>query len=228
MHRAEEWTQHSWKWLYSLRRALVKRVAAQSRQSTRGMRVEQRRAISQLLAVIISHLDLKTMQLGYYHPETGTFIHLGIEYLARKAQLSPRRVQRALRWLHEAGYISAFRQSIYDDLTDTYLHKPSVRKIHNKLLMELGITADALNKARFRSTQRFQQNGLKRELKNQARTSHASHERFKNNLFTFIKNSSTEPRNNQLIVTYHEKLQKLMDHFPELSLEEAKGMLPRL
>lgn len=229
--RAGQWAQHSWKWLHSFRGALLKRVENQERISTRTMRLDQRTAIYQLLQIILSHLDLKTMQVGFYHQETQTFIHLGISYLARKAQLSERRTQRALRWLQQSGYISAFRQSTYDDLTDEYIHKPSVRRIHSKLLFELGITPRALNKARVRSTQNYKNRLISKKISENITPDW--HPPYKNSktLASLIplhsvntnKKYTTHPPPN----IYYEKIQKLMLIFPNISLEEARSMLPQ-
>lgn len=225
-HRAEEWAEHSWKWLYSLRQALIYRVERQKRQSTRTMRSDQRKAIERLLSVIISHIDLKTMQLGYYQKDTGIFIHLGIHYLAKKAQLSPRRTQRALQWLHESGYITAFRQSIFDDLTQSYLHKPSVRKVHEKLFYELGITQQALRNARQRSAQRNQRHGFRMKLEKNLSNVAGSLGTSIAELITLPHNVTERMHSPLNSTSYKDKLRKLSAHFPDLGIEEIKMMLP--
>lgn len=225
-HRASEWTKHSWKWLYSLRQALIYRVESQKRQSTRTMRSDQRQAIEQLLSVIISHVDLKTMQLGYYQKDTGIFIHLGIHYLAKKAQLSTRRTQRALKWLHESGYITAFRQSIFDDMTQSYLHKPSVRKVNEKLFYELGITQQALRNARQRSSQRNQRHGFRKKLENNLSKVTGSLNHNVADLITLPQNITQKHARPVDLTNYKDKLRKLSVHFPDLSIEELKMMLP--
>jgi len=228
--RAGQWVQHSWKWLHGFRGALLKRVELQERTSTRTMRIDQRIAIYQLLQIILSHLDLKTMQVGFYHQETQTFIHLSVAYLARKSQLSERRTQRALRWLQQSGYISAFRQSTYDEMTDEYIYKPSVRRVHPKLMFELGITPRALNKARVRSAQNHKNAINTKRIEENLAVGWPSPRQIKKSFKDLIplhainaqqKNPKPPPN------TYYEKIQKLMLMFPNISLEEAKNMLPQ-
>tara|TARA_R110002110_G_scaffold415856_3_gene658456 strand:- start:31561 stop:32310 length:750 start_codon:yes stop_codon:yes gene_type:complete len=228
--RAGQWAQHSWKWLHSFRGALLRRVENQKRVSTRTMRSDQRQAIHQLLQIILSHLDLKTMQVGFYHQETQMFVHLSIGYLSRKAQLSERRTQRALCWLQQSGYLSAFRQSSYDELTNEYIHKPSVRRVHQKLLFELGITPRALHKARTRSSQNYQNRLISKKLNQNTGVSLKTNPVGDNTLATILKLPFAKPK--KPIPThpppsvYYEKINKIMSIFPNISFEEAKNMLP--
>lgn len=228
-NRVEEWASHSWKWLSRLRIAILKRIKIKKRDSSRTMRVEQREAISALLKVILSHLDLKTMQVGVYNPETDVFSHLSINYLAYKANLSIRRAQRAMSWLYDSGYIIAYRQSSFDIETEEYIHKPSIRRVSNNLLSDLGITELALQRAKNKSRKNFQQTFIKSmtdkivtpQIANTIHTVKAMISGIMSNTSSFKSPVNLDPS-----ATYTEKINKLMTMIPNLSLSEAERMLP--
>lgn len=220
--RIDQWGAHSWKWLTKLRLAILIRVSLGKRLSTRTMRKEQREAITALLKVMLSYLDLKTMQIGIYNPETGIFVHLSLDYLAHKAGLNIWTAQRAMAWLYDSGYIIGFRQSSYDLETDEYIHKPSIRKISNSLLSDLGITDFALTRARTKSKKSAVKEGVGRVItKAVDKIKNASSDLFK-------KMSGVPAKKTGIPQSEHtEKLKKLMTALPHISLSEAQAMLPR-
>jgi hypothetical protein len=226
--RVEEWSSHSWKWLSRLRVAILKRVKIKKRHSCRTMRIEQREAISALLKVMLSHLDLKTMQVGVYNPETDVFAHLSLNYLAHKANLSIRRTQRAMSWLYDSGYIIGFRQSSYDLETDEYIHKPSIRKISNSLLSDLGITDFAFQRARSKSRKNFQKIVIKSFTDTVVTPAITTINTVKDMISSIITNKSPSKNliNPDPSSTYTEKIKKLMTIMPNLSFSEAERMLP--
>lgn len=227
--RVGEWSSHSWKWLSRLRLAMLQRINAKKRVSTRTMRKDQRNAISALLQVLLSHLDLKTMQIGIYNPETNVFIHLSLEYLAKKARLTLRRAQRAMSWLYDAGYVVGFRQSSFDLDTNEYCHKPSVRKISLFLLQDLGITNLALQRARNKSRkhlERFLINAYQNN-KNSEKNEPGVLDSVKKITSKLVSNLSFKKEiPSESFKIYTEKLKKLMALMPHLSQEDAKRMLP--
>ena len=228
-NRVGEWYSHSWKWLSRLRVAVLMRVNLEKRLSTRTMRIDQREAILALLKVVLSHLDLKTMQIGIYNPETDVFTHLSLDYLAHKAGLSLRRTQRAMAWLYDAGYIIGYRQSHYDAESDEFFYKPSIRKVAFTLLQDLGITELAYQRARSKSRKHLEK-FLSKFYKDKKEESRAggSFEATRN-IVSNIANMLT-PKPSQALEAstkiYTEKIKRLMDLMPNLSFEEAKRMLP--
>ena len=228
-NRVEEWSIHSWKWLSRLRIAVLKHFKIEKRLSTRTMRVDQREAITALVKVMLSHLDLKTMHVGVYNPETDVFAHLSLDYLAHKAGLALRRAQRAMAWLYDAGYVIGYRQSSYDLETEEYHHKPSIRRISNLLLEDLGITDLAFQRARSKSRKNHKKILIK-SLTKEAVSSITPNtiSTIKDMFSSIIKNIS--PSDNQINSrpsnTYTEKIKKLMSIMPDLSFSEAKRMLP--
>lgn len=228
--RVGEWSLHSWKWLTRLRTAVLMRVNLEKRLSTRTMRTDQREAIFSLLKVILSHLDLKTMQIGVYNPETGVFAHLSLDYLAHKAGLPLRRAQRAMAWLYDAGYVIGYRQSSFDLETNEYTHKPSVRKVSFHLLKDLGITELAFQRARRKS----------RKNLDKCLSKFYPSTKVGEGIFTTTQNiissitdmlkpkapHSNRPTTNSINI-YTEKIKKLTELMPNLSIEEAQRMLPK-
>lgn len=228
--RVGEWSMSSWKWLARFRVALLQRVRDESRQSSRTMRREQREAISEVLKVVFQYLDLNTMCVGFYHRETSVFVHLSMDFLAKKAGLPIRRAQRAMNWLYQSGYIVGYRQSSYDIDTNEYYHKPSIRRVNIKLLLDLGITEFALQKARGRSKKRFE-GILLNALSVKDGSDHISVKnelKVQNILNGFAKafslTSNTKPVHPPSV--YYEKLEQLMKLMPNLTTNEAKKMLP--
>lgn len=214
--RVEQWSEHSWKWLVKLRTAILGRVANGKRLSTKTMRKDQRVAIMKLLNVILSHLDLKTMQVGIYNPETGVFVHLTLAYLAHKAGLSYSQAQRAMAWLYEGGYIVGFRQSSFDEMTGEFVHKPSIRRVSNHLLSDLGITELAFTRAR---------TSAKKSALNQTVTK--SLDKVKSAACGVVKKATNifVKKVGMPLDEYAEKLNKIIAH--GIPLDEAKRMLPR-
>jgi DNA-binding transcriptional ArsR family regulator len=214
--RVEQWSEHSWKWLVKLRKAILERVANGKRLSTKTMRKDQRMAIMKLLSVILSHLDLKTMQVGIYNPETGVFVHLTLAYLAHKAGLSYSQAQRAMAWLYEGGYVVGFRQSSFDELAGEFVHKPSIRRVSNHLLSDLGITELAFTRARTSAKKSEIRQTVTRSLD---KVKSAACTVAKKAINVFVKKVGMP------LDEYAEKLNKIIAH--GIPLDEAKRMLPR-
>lgn len=228
--RVGEWVESSWKWLGRLRSSVLMRFLEQSRASSRVMRFEQREAISEVLKVIFRYLDLNTMCVGVYHRETETFVHLSLDFIAKKSGLHIRRAQRAMSWLYQSGYIVGYRQSFYDIDTEEYYHKPSIRRVNSKLLFDLGITEFALQRARTRSKRRFQDVLLK-SLSTKKQTQYKPNIEVPNvqSLIKGVTEAFALPKNPKPLQPpsiYNEKLKKLMSLMPNLTLHEAQRMLP--
>lgn len=221
--RIDQWGAHSWKWLTKLRLAILIRVSLGKRRSTRTMRKEQREAITALLKVMLSYLDLKTMQIGVYNPATGVFAHLSLDYLAHKAGLNIWTAQRAMAWLYDSGYLVAYRQSTFDIESNEFTYKPSIRRISNMLLTDLGITDLSLSRARTKSKKSAMKEAVTHVIKKTA-------DQVKNVVsvaFNKMSAFSSPKQTGMSSSEYAEKLKKLMAALPHLSLSEAQQMLPR-
>lgn len=228
--RVGEWVESSWKWLSRLRSAVLLRFQEQNRESSRVMRFEQREAIGKVLKVIFHYLDLNTMCVGIYHRETDVFVHLSLDFIAKKSGLHIRRAQRAMSWLYESGYIVGYRQSFYDTDTEEYYHKPSIRRVNSKLLFDLGITEFALQRARARSKKRFQDVLLKSlSSKKQFQSKPIIDVSNVQSLIKGVTEAFTLPKSRKPLQpssNYNEKLKKLMGLMPDITLHEAQRMLP--
>lgn len=230
--RVEEWSRSSWKWLTRFRTTLLQRVRDNRRQSSRTMRKEQRESIAKVLQVLFEYLDLNTLCVGFYHKEANVFVHLSLNFLAKKANLSLRRTQRAMTWLYQSGYVTGFRQSLYNEDEDVYYHKPSIRRINPKLLLDLGITEIALEGARARSKGRFEKSIIESLIKEKISKSKFNSQAGGHNITSFIKNLtkpfllSKNSKSADPPPAYKERVTQLMTLMPHLSVFEAKKMLP--
>ncbi|MBN9289470.1 MAG: hypothetical protein BGO43_12040 [Gammaproteobacteria bacterium 39-13] len=229
--RVGEWVDSSWKWLTKLRSAALRRFQNNIRHSSRTIRYEQRVAIAEVLKVLFSYLDLNTMCVGIYHRETDAFVHLSLDFIAKKAGLNIRRAQRAMSWLYQSGYVAGYRQSFYDIDTEEYYHKPSIRRVNSKLLFDLGITEFALQRARNRSKNKFHDILLKSlSSKNQSSKSNKQNSNDIKNILNGLSQAFALPKHSKSQSsesTYNEKLKKLMDLMPNLTIYEAQRMLPK-
>ena len=98
-----------------------------SHDNGRQVRSERREAIAAVSQVLLHYLELSTLRVGFY-VGLNKFIHLDIEYIAKKANLSFSRAKRAITALAEAGYIKITRQ--YKKKEDgTFDGEPSIREI---------------------------------------------------------------------------------------------------
>lgn len=220
--RVEQWSDKSWKYLTRFRISILERILNGRRISARTMRKEQRQAITALLRVILANLNLSTMQIGFIDKQTGIFVHLTLEYLAHQAKLDLRTAQRAMSWLYESGYVIGTRQSSVDLDTGEYINKPSIRQISGLLLSDLGISHFALSNAKQRSAKPT----VKKSVGNIAiKAFNQLKENFTSKLKPICK--PTNPIKTFCLIEYKEKLAKLMEAMPHISLSEAQSMLPR-
>lgn len=170
------------------------------------------------------------MQIGFYHHQSQTFVHLSLEFLAKKADLPMRRAQRAMQWLYQSGYISGFRKSSYDAQTGEYKHKPSVRVLNTKLLFDLGIKEFALQRARARSEKRQRKYDVNQLIRHKVKESSFTPKQqlVKNQLRSITDNLQlNKPKSNQKPPeAYLAKLKQMLQLFPDLSKSEATSMLP--
>lgn len=112
----------------------------------RQVRSERREAIAAVSQVLLHYLELSTLKVGFY-VGFNKFIHLDIEYIAKKANLSFSRAKRAITALAEAGYIKITRQ--YKKKEDgTFDGEPSIREIAIQFFIDLGMDVQKLFFAR--------------------------------------------------------------------------------
>jgi hypothetical protein len=83
------------------------------------------------------YLDLETLELGFYS-DSGSFIRLDVDYIARHAKIAPIRAKRALRDIIQAGYLESTKQYKRDQ-DERFIGLPSIRKISPSLFIDLKI-----------------------------------------------------------------------------------------
>ena len=136
----DKWTDVYWK-----ARKFANRLVT-SHADGRRVRSERREAVAAVSQVLLHYLELSTFRVGFY---TGLnqFIHLDVEYIAKKANLSFSRAKRAITALSDAGYIKVTRQ--YKKKEDgTFSGEPSIREIAVQFFIDLGMDVHKLFFAR--------------------------------------------------------------------------------
>lgn len=134
-----------WEEVYRKAKKFFKKLAT-SHDNGRQVRSERREAIAAVSQVLLHYLELSTFRVGFY-AGFNKFIHLDIEYIAKKANLSFSRAKRAITALAEAGYIKITRQ--YKKKEDgTFDGEPSIREISIQFFIDLGIDVQKLFFAR--------------------------------------------------------------------------------
>lgn len=141
LEKAIEALQDAYRWP----KKLLKKLLGLN-PSKRRKRSERREAMTSFLQVLIHYLDLVTLRVGFYN-EKSEFIHLDLEYIAKKARVSLNRAKRAVADLVKAGYIEIVRR--FDKKEDgTFKGLPSVRKVSMQFFIDLGADMQRLFIAR--------------------------------------------------------------------------------
>ena len=134
-----------WEVVYRKAKKFFKKLAT-SHIDGRQVRSERREAIAAVSQVLLHYLELSKLRVGFY-VGLNKFIHLDIEYIAKKANLSFSRAKRAITALAEAGYIKITRQ--YKKKEDgTFNGEPSIREIAVQFFVDLGMDVQKLFFAR--------------------------------------------------------------------------------
>lgn len=135
----------TWEVVYRKAKKFFKKLAT-SHDNGRQVRSERREAIAAVSQVLLHYLELSTLRVGFYVSHS-KFVHLDIEYIANKANLSFSRAKRAINALAEAGYIKIIRQ--YKKKEDgTIDGEPSIREIAVQFFIDLGMDVQKLFFAR--------------------------------------------------------------------------------
>jgi len=109
-------------------------------------RSESREAIGSLLAVVFNHADLLNNHIVQCDRHKGKF-DMTVQQLGKKAGLGKRRTTRAFKNLREARYIDVDYQSVFDEKTCKWIHKPAIKTINPRLFQHLGIKRKWIEKA---------------------------------------------------------------------------------
>jgi hypothetical protein len=134
-----------WKVVYRKAKKFFRKLAT-THTDGRQVRSERREAIAAVSQVLLHYLELSTLKVGFY-VGLNKFIHLDIEYIANKANLSFSRAKRAINALAGAGYIKITRQ--YKKKEDgTFDGEPSIREIAVQFFIDLGMDVQKLFFAR--------------------------------------------------------------------------------
>lgn len=166
-----------WEVVYRKAKKFFKKLAT-THEDGRQVRSERREAIAAVSQVLLHYLELSTLKVGFY-VGLNKFIHLDIEYIAKKANLSFSRAKRAITALAEAGYIKITRQ--YKKKEDgTFDGEPSIREIAVQFFVDLGMDVQKLFFAREykrKKEEKTQAKGALKKLKGmvQAVTSFSNH-----------------------------------------------------
>jgi uncharacterized protein YxeA len=167
----------TWEVVYRKAKKFFKKLAT-SHDNGRQVRSERREAIAAVSQVLLHYLELSTLRVGFYIG-LNKFIHLDIEYIAKKANLSFSRAKRAITALADAGYIKITRQ--YKKKEDgTFDGEPSIREISVQFFIDLGMDVQKLFFARDwkrKKEEKAQAKGALKKLKGimQAVTSFGGH-----------------------------------------------------
>ena|GEM_PF-2374190 len=115
------------------------------------VRSERREAYSKVLAVVLEHMDLATLRVGF--PTENGFLNYTMEYLATRTGMGLRRVDRAIRGLKKMGFlvISEIRERLQDG---SYRSFSAVKTISTTLFDALGLRA-WLDKERTKARERL-------------------------------------------------------------------------
>jgi hypothetical protein len=106
---------------------------------------QRREAIIRVLQVLIHYMDLETLEVGFFNA-TGDFIRLDMAKIASYAKISPIRAKRAIRDIHNAGYLRTIRQ--YKETDDgRKIGKTAIRTLSQSLFRDLKIDHMSLFKA---------------------------------------------------------------------------------
>lgn len=133
-----------WEVVYRKAKKFFKKLAT-THDDGRQVRSERREAIAAVSQVLLHYLELSSLRIGFY--AGNKFIHLDIEYIAKKAGLSFSRAKRAITALAKAGYIKISRQ--YKKKEDgTFDGEPSIREIAVQFFIDLGMDVHKLFFAR--------------------------------------------------------------------------------
>jgi hypothetical protein len=104
----------------------------------RRMRTEQRDACVSMLLVMLQNTDLETLRVGNPKHRSGGFVSYTVAYLSKKAGLSFRRGQRAMRSLVDAGIVTVYQQRTVSE-NGEYQSQAAVKTIHRAIFRAFGL-----------------------------------------------------------------------------------------
>lgn len=104
--------------------------------SDRQQRSERREAVIQTLQAILEFLDIASLRVGI--PTAQGFQPLKLAVLQARTYLHPRRFERAIQALRQAGIIDISEQYRMRTINGTYVFFPAVRRINRAFFAELG------------------------------------------------------------------------------------------
>lgn len=113
-----------------------------ARDSNRQTRSERREAIAAVGQVMANYVDMATLKIAFWKKE-GSY-PISVELLAKLANLSRRRCERALADMKRAGYLE-FEYRVKTLPDGTLKPMVAIKKLARLFFFHLGITIDKLN-----------------------------------------------------------------------------------
>lgn len=104
--------------------------------SDRQQRSERREAVIQTVQAILEFLDIASLRVGI--PTAQGFQPLKLAVLQARTSLHPRRFERAIQALRQAGIIDISEQYRMRTINGTYVFFPAVRRINRAFFAALG------------------------------------------------------------------------------------------
>lgn len=104
--------------------------------SDRQQRSERREAVIQTLLAILEFLDIASLRVGI--PTAQGFQPLKLAVLQARTYLHPRRFERAVQTLRQAGIIDISEQYRMRTVNGTYVFFPAVRRLNRAFFAALG------------------------------------------------------------------------------------------
>lgn len=182
--------------------------------SERQQRSERREACIIVLNVLIHYLDLVTLRVGV-PLANGGISGLTVDFLAERAGLNKRRVERATSDLVESGVITIHPIALRDE-EGSYSGKGAIRTVTQKLFAVFGLE-NWLKYERDRATAKRRKLRMKVMKRDLARRDILTRDLFSRP----TKKTAVETPNRT------EELTRLMREHPELSIETLFTMLGR-
>lgn len=128
--------------------------------SNRQQRSERREAVIQTLQAILEFLDIASLRVGI--PSAQGFQPLKLAVLQARTFLHPRRFERAVQSLRQAGIIDISEQYRMRTVNGTYVFFPAVRRLNRAFFAALGFGA-RLEQERLAASKRLKKKALREQ-----------------------------------------------------------------
>ena len=104
--------------------------------SSRQQRTERREAVVSTMLAVLEFLDLASLRVGI--PTAEGFQPLKLDVLRKRTNLHPRRFERAIQTLRQAGILVVSNQHKFKNINGSYIFFPAVRRVNKAFFAVLG------------------------------------------------------------------------------------------